>query len=331
MGPSDKEQAGKVNMEETKQPTEKLSAIEYLEGFQAAIAEDENLDTNRMLMVLEGISQLLKSKQGPTRTEEEPIVTAQKSEITEVTQTEQKTDPKGGLNIKNRVRIEDQAYQNWRLTHDQSIKQRNIPKKTPRYETDEESSSERATSDPFDVTNEHSSNRPKRKNKKRRERAERKYTFDGSSTAEEEIEEAESEVDQGGRKWLKRLVELEESGVEHTKAVSKIFIVLAGEMVEVMKSFRRSNIKAVKPLKYGKEKVQKFEAFIEDYERYAKEQLGKDKSRWAVELRNFLEGPVLRTYYSIYRAKVKYTTIVARLKSWCKEEKETEQIDLQLS
>ena len=57
--------------------------------------------------------------------------------------------------------------------------------------------------------------------------------------------------------------------------------------------------------------------------------MGKDRNRWAVELRNFLEGPPLRTYYSIYRAKMKYATIVTRLRSWCKEEKESETLNLQ--
>src|SRR5678816_4103621 len=60
-----------------------------------------------------------------------------------------------------------------------------------------------------------------------------------------------------------------------------------------------------------------------------RDRLGKDKNRWAVDLRNFLEGPSLRTYYSIYRAKLSYTTIVTRLRSWCKEEKDNEILDLQ--
>lgn len=43
----------------------------------------------------------------------------------------------------------------------------------------------------------------------------------------------------------------------------------------------------------------------------------------------FLEGPPLRTYYSIYRSKMSYVTIVTRLKTWCKEEKENEILDSQ--
>ena len=171
----------------------------------------------------------------------------------------------------------------------------------------------------------------KRKNRKRskRKRAQtRKYTIDESSASAIDSEE-DGEFGKGGKMWLKRLVELEKSGMETGMAVNRIFIVLAGELLEVLRTFSKANVKAVKPLIYGIEKVQTFDAFIEDYERYAREQLGRDKNRWAVELRNFLEGPPLRSYYSIYRAKMNYSTIVTRLRSRCKEEKESEILDLQ--
>src|SRR5215469_11582420 len=99
-------------------------------------------------------------------------------------------------------------------------------------------------------------------------------------------------------------------------------VVLAGEILEIFRSSHQANIRAVKPLKYGKENLQKFEAFLEDYERYVREQLGRDKNRWAVELRNILEGPALKTYFSVYRPRMNCTVIISRLKKWCKVEKE---------
>lgn len=168
----------------------------------------------------------------------------------------------------------------------------------------------------------------KKKTKKRRQAVKtRKYTVDDSEVTNTDSEEDSLEC--GGKIWLKRLVELEETGMDTVKATCRVLVTLAGEMLQVFKQTSRANFKAVKPLKYGVEKIQNLEAFLEDFERYAQEQLGNDKNRWSVELRNFLEGPALRIYYSIYRPKVKYTVIVSRLKKWCQEEKEGEELDSQ--
>ncbi|RXG54234.1 hypothetical protein Avbf_16675 [Armadillidium vulgare] len=81
----------------------------------------------------------------------------------------------------------------------------------------------------------------KRKNRKRskRKRAQtRKYTIDESSASAIDSEE-DGEFGKGGKMWLKRLVELEKSGMETGMAVNRIFIVLAGELLEVLRTLAR--------------------------------------------------------------------------------------------
>lgn len=78
--------------------------------------------------------------------------------------------------------------------------------------------------------------------------------------------------------------------MDSNMALNRVFIILTGELLEVLRLFSKASIKVVKPLKYRVESVQTFESFIEDYERYAREKVGKDKTRWIEDLRNFLEG-----------------------------------------
>lgn len=87
-------------------------------------------------------------------------------------------------------------------------------------------------------------------------------------------------------------MELEESGIDSNLAVNRVFIILTGELLEILRMFNKVSLKAVKPLKYGVERVQTFESFIEDHERYASEQLGKYKKSWAVDLRDFLKKKI---------------------------------------
>ena len=190
------------------------------------------------------------------------------------------------------------------------------------------SSSSSGSDDVFsDSVEEREINKREKIGKKKRYKKTRKYTVDESEATSSDSEEDRAKS--SGRTWVKRLIELEDAGMDTIKATCRILVTLAGEMLEVFKSNGRANIKAVKPLKYGMERIQTFEAFLEDYERYALEQLGNDKNRWSVDLRNFLEGPALRLYYSIYRPKVNYTVIVSRLRKWCREEKEGEALDSQ--
>ena len=283
-----------------------LRSVSLLTELKASLVEEaDNLNLDLMKFMVDDLGKALNMKEQNDIKDTSLI----KDEIKKGARSKDVSSSKYNLKEQNKNRSE--------VRYNLKIKDCSTDEGSSAFENENSSYSE----------SESETNKKKRKNRLRNKRRARKYTVDGSSCPDED-----TDIDQfgkGGQVWLKRLVELEKTGMEPNKALNRIFIILAGEMLEVLRNFSRANIKAVKPLKYGIEKVQTFEAFLEDFERYAREQLGKDKNRWAVELRNFLEGPILRTYYSIYRSKLSYGTVVTRLRNWCKEEKDSEILDLQ--
>lgn len=103
----------------------------------------------------------------------------------------------------------------------------------------------------------------------------RKYIIDENSVWGA-VSQVDSELDNGGNLWLRRLVELEKSGMESNMTLNRVLIILAEKLLEVIKTFIKEKLKAIKILKYGKEKVH---TFIEDFERYTKKQLLRDKKK----------------------------------------------------
>jgi len=140
-------------------------------------------------------------------------------------------------------------------------KERPVKKKDVRIKNDGRqkfSSSSGSDDDVFESdsksNNDSSPNEKRRKKRKIVERCKtnRKYTVEGTLTTDSD---SDDNLTREGSIWLKRLVELEDSGLDTFKAASRIMVVLAGEMLEIFRSTHQANIRAVKPLKYGKEKI----------------------------------------------------------------------------
>lgn len=151
----------------------------------------------------------------------------------------------------------------------------------------------------------------------------RKYTVDGSDNSESSS--GISCVDFPllmNNVYLEDFYAMRKKGVSASDAGWSVLIALESEKLMLQKKRdKREQIKASRPWPYGMDGVQKVDDFLDDFERYAKEQFGSDKNRWAVELRNFLDGQARRVYFSVYKPGVRYDTIVSRVKNWCNEER----------
>lgn len=147
----------------------------------------------------------------------------------------------------------------------------------------------------------------------------RKYTLDESDSINESSDES---LVPRNNAYLEEFYALRNKGIDASDAGWAVLIAIESEKLLMKKrKDERERIKASKPWPYGSDRVQKIEDFIEDFERYAKEQFGSDRNRWAVELRNYLDGQARRVYFSVYKPGVRYGTIVRRIKSWCSEDK----------
>src|SRR5215469_7313535 len=106
------------------------------------------------------------------------------------------------------------------------------------------SSSSSGSDDVFsDSVEEREINKREKIGKKKRYRKTRKYTVDESEATSSDSEEDRAKSN--GRTWVKRLIELEDVGMDTIKATCRILVTLAGEMLEVFKSNGRANIKTV--------------------------------------------------------------------------------------
>lgn len=162
-------------------------------------------------------------------------------------------------------------------------------------------------------------NRRKVRVKENVTRRNRKYTVDGTSSVDESSEDI---VMPKKNIYVEEFYSLRNKGENSADAGWAVLISIESEkLVLIKQKEERKRIKASKPWPYGVDKVQKVEDFLEDFERYAREQFGSDKNRWAVELRNYLDGQARRVYFSVYKPGIKYSKIVKRIKSWCSEDR----------
>lgn len=155
----------------------------------------------------------------------------------------------------------------------------------------------------------------------------RKYTTEGSSEMDES---SDNSVDYKYNVFMQDFHAMRENGVSSNDAGWAVLIAIESEKLSLLKGRdKRERIKASKPWPYGLDGVQKINDFLDDFERYAREQFGSDRNRWAVELRNFLDGQARRVYFSIYKPGMKYEKIVSRIKQWCNEENKNEKLTSQ--
>lgn len=149
----------------------------------------------------------------------------------------------------------------------------------------------------------------------------RKYTVDISDSEAMEDAPDDKRKLKDPSEWVQEMEEMEEKGLSSEVAFRKVMVLILGVIARNSEKNTRHVTRAAKPWIYGIDKIQTFENFISDFERYASEQFGRDKRKWVVELRNFLAGDILRTYFSIYKEGIEYTTVITRLKQVCTEER----------
>ena len=113
------------------------------------------------------------------------------------------------------------------------------------------------------------------------------------------------------------LKEEERKGIDTLTAIAKLQLEIAGEKWEYKKRHIWGGGKgSFKPLSYGISRIQNFENFLKDFEKYAWSNYGGDKKRWAVRLADFLEGPAQTAYRSCYKVGGSYESLIKKLKRW---------------
>lgn len=151
----------------------------------------------------------------------------------------------------------------------------------------------------------------------------RKYTL-GDSTDETitsdngDSVKSDSHISDNDIHWGERVSYYENRGLSVSDAINRVRIELEGAKFNYDRKRMGKEQKISKPWSYGGDKVQSFDDFLEDFEEYAMNRLGRDRSKWGVELRQFLSGTALRTYRSIYKSGISYNNLISRLRQWCK-------------